>query len=390
MCQELFDGIQASNLTLPQAIASKILPNPTYITSLISLDEDTQYYFSEIEKSKRTQAEKDGMKAEIERIKLNWEKSSGVPDILKRHLTGKNLSKFIVFCEGIDHLDEMKIEVESWFQKAEFRKREKFEVFSDLGLSTNTKTLQKFKTFNEPNTIVLLFAIDMLNEGVHISDVDGVILLRPTESPIVFYQQIGRCLQAGNKSPVIFDFVRNFSSITATNFRVALEEAREEERKQRKEDGVTDDTPEFNITDETKDIAELFDDIAKRLENWEFWFSLLVEYKKEHKNCNVKHKGLYRGHKLGFWCSNQRRKTTILTQEQIDRLEAIGFDWRDEFKLENNSFDTLISEKIGWLINYYNIQKTSLVPYREPKDEQKKKGWTRQLANFVKINYKNT
>ncbi|MDM8564249.1 hypothetical protein QUF74_01190 [Candidatus Halobeggiatoa sp. HSG11] len=40
-----------------------------------------------------------------------------------------------------------------------------------------------------------LFTINMLNEGLHIADVGAVILLRPTESPIIFYQQIGRCLQ---------------------------------------------------------------------------------------------------------------------------------------------------------------------------------------------------
>lgn len=34
----------------------------------------------------------------------------------------------------------------------------------------------------------------MLNEGVHAKDVNGVILLRPTISPIIFKQQIGQAL----------------------------------------------------------------------------------------------------------------------------------------------------------------------------------------------------
>lgn len=54
----------------------------------------------------------------------------------------------------------------------------------------------------------------MLNEGIHVDDVDGVILLRPTVSPIIYLQQIGRALSAGNKNqPVIFDMVNNFDSL---------------------------------------------------------------------------------------------------------------------------------------------------------------------------------
>lgn len=48
----------------------------------------------------------------------------------------------------------------------------------------------------------------MLNEGIHVDDVDGVILLRPTVSPIIYKQQIGRALAAGKeKNAVIFDIV---------------------------------------------------------------------------------------------------------------------------------------------------------------------------------------
>ena len=36
----------------------------------------------------------------------------------------------------------------------------------------------------------------MLNEGVHIEKIDGVILFRPTASPIIYKQQIGRALSA--------------------------------------------------------------------------------------------------------------------------------------------------------------------------------------------------
>jgi len=54
----------------------------------------------------------------------------------------------------------------------------------------------------------------MLNEGIHVDGVDGVILLRPTISPIIYKQQIGRALATDAEgSPLIFDLVNNFDSL---------------------------------------------------------------------------------------------------------------------------------------------------------------------------------
>lgn len=42
-------------------------------------------------------------------------------------------------------------------------------------------------------------------------------MVRPTKSPTVFYQQLGRVLSSGgNRIPLVFDLCNNFSSITAT------------------------------------------------------------------------------------------------------------------------------------------------------------------------------
>ena len=58
-------------------------------------------------------------------------------------------------------------------------------------------------------------------------DVDGVILLRPTVSPIIYLQQIGRALSAGSgKTPVIFDLVNNFDSLSCIDYlKKEMEEA---------------------------------------------------------------------------------------------------------------------------------------------------------------------
>ena len=57
-----------------------------------------------------------------------------------------------------------------------------------------------------------IFSVEILNEGVDIIEVNQVIMLRPTESPIVFIQQLGRGLRKaeGKEYVVILDFIGNY------------------------------------------------------------------------------------------------------------------------------------------------------------------------------------
>lgn len=90
----------------------------------------------------------------------------------------------------------------------------------------NSKAFSEFKADDSAH-LKLLYCIDMLNEGVHVDDIDGVILLRPTVSPIIYMQQTGRGLSAGGSgSPVIFDLVDNFESLYSIDvLRAEIDEA---------------------------------------------------------------------------------------------------------------------------------------------------------------------
>ena len=57
-----------------------------------------------------------------------------------------------------------------------------------------------------------IFSVEILNEGVDIVEVNQVIMLRPTESPIVFIQQLGRGLRKadGKEYVIILDFIGNY------------------------------------------------------------------------------------------------------------------------------------------------------------------------------------
>ncbi|WP_338046597.1 DEAD/DEAH box helicase family protein [Polyangium spumosum] len=60
-------------------------------------------------------------------------------------------------------------------------------------------------------TLDALCTVDLFNEGIDIPAIDRVVMLRPTESPVVFLQQLGRGLRStdGKTRLVALDFVGN-------------------------------------------------------------------------------------------------------------------------------------------------------------------------------------
>jgi len=64
----------------------------------------------------------------------------------------------------------------------------------------------------EKGEVKVIFAVDIFNEGVDIPSVDTVMFLRPTESYVIFLQQLGRGLRkhAGKDYLTVIDFIGNY------------------------------------------------------------------------------------------------------------------------------------------------------------------------------------
>jgi superfamily II DNA or RNA helicase/SAM-dependent methyltransferase len=60
----------------------------------------------------------------------------------------------------------------------------------------------------------VIFSVDLFNEGVDLPSIDTVLMLRPTESKILFLQQLGRGLRRaeGKERLVVLDFIGNHQS----------------------------------------------------------------------------------------------------------------------------------------------------------------------------------
>lgn len=82
--------------------------------------------------------------------------------------------KFIVFCPNVEQLQRMVNECDSWFTKVN---RDLHKYTFDAQNSASDKQFEDFRNDKSNSALKLLFCIDMLNEGVHFDDVDGVIML---------------------------------------------------------------------------------------------------------------------------------------------------------------------------------------------------------------------
>lgn len=80
-------------------------------------------------------------------------------------------------------------------------------VFSGGGSDSYSESLENLRRGN----LHCLCVVDMFNEGLDIPAVDRVIMLRPTESKVIFLQQLGRGLRAseGKSRLLVIDFVGN-------------------------------------------------------------------------------------------------------------------------------------------------------------------------------------
>ncbi len=174
----------------------------------------------------------------------------------------------------------------------------------------------------------------MLNEGVHVEDVSGVILFRPTVSPTVYKQQIGRAMSASKKKDaVIFDVVNNISNLYSIgSIQEEINEALEYFRVNGETENIVNET--FKVIDEVRDCVRLFDELERVLvASWDYMYLEAKQYYEENGNLLVPYKYVTQsGYHLGWWLVVQRSIYNgtgegTLTPEQIQKLTNIGMCW---------------------------------------------------------------
>jgi len=323
MSEELFHGSIASYYTLQDAINDKVLPVPHYVLGDILMNERVSSLETALTQVASYGRARTAGYSLLESLKRNMAEAQGIDEIFKCHMPNR-FAKLIVFCRNLEHIAQCREDMHRWLGPG--KKIREYVCRSDEKAADIE--LNAFAGDNERNAIRLLYCVDMLNEGIHIKDVDGVVMLRPTISPIVYLQQIGRCLACssdGSTSPVIFVLVNNYDS------------ARVEESGQRvfniefshhPSSGKGKNTPipfyMSGVPTQFEAILEKFDHLFMRAGRWDFCYSILQEF--YHEYGQYPHsRTCYRGIKIGRWLSEQILyiQHNSLSAARKERLEML-------------------------------------------------------------------
>ena len=328
MADELFDGNIASEMTLGEAIVRGILNPPTYITSIYAYQKDYEKLKVRTQKAK-SQAVRDKAEKILERLHQALENAEGLDEIFSKHI--KDITgKYLVFCANLAHMKKMKANVKKWFGNID-KSPHIYTAYAD-----DPATEQAFKDFKQDvsNHLKLLFCIDMLNEGIHVENVSGVILFRPTVSPIVYKQQIGRALSASkSKEPVVFDIVNNIENLYSIGtVQKEMQDAVSYYRDRGEDAKILNER--FHLIDEVRNAKELFDELNETLTaSWDLMYEKAKQYYKANGHLNVPRRYKTKeGHSLGNWIFTQRKVYTgiqygNLSEDRIKKLEEIGMVW---------------------------------------------------------------
>tara|TARA_B100000787_G_scaffold168958_1_gene158882 strand:- start:127 stop:2982 length:2856 start_codon:yes stop_codon:yes gene_type:complete len=116
--------------------------------------------------------------------------------------SGLKLTRTLAFCASIKQSDFMA----EYFSK---RNIKAVSVHSKSKIN-RSDAISKLKT----KEIDIIFSVDLFNEGIDIPAVDTILMIRPTESKIIFLQQFGRGLRKaeGKKIVRVIDFIGNHKS----------------------------------------------------------------------------------------------------------------------------------------------------------------------------------
>ena len=107
------------------------------------------------------------------------------------------------FCVSITHAEFMA----NYFRSAGLRA---VAVHSGPGSAPRLTSIAGLRS----RDLDVIFTADLFNEGLDVPEIETVMMLRPTESPIVFLQQLGRGLRksVGKRHLRVVDFIGNHRS----------------------------------------------------------------------------------------------------------------------------------------------------------------------------------
>ena len=125
---------------------------------------------------------------------------------IRTHLDELLNPRCIIFCRSIEHAVRVSrhLHAEGWPTRVLHSQLDRFEA---------TRALRDFRS----GLVPVIVAVDILNEGIDVPDVNMIVFLRVTHSRRIFVQQLGRGLRLsqGKESVRVLDFVSDIRRLAA-------------------------------------------------------------------------------------------------------------------------------------------------------------------------------
>lgn len=202
--ERIFKDAVASQKSLLEAMEEGIIYPPKYVVPDFVREDELKTLLEQIEQAEG--ARKEELKAMYDELALKSANAPGIPQLVEENISEKD-GKYIIFCKDISDMKEKMANAKEWFGKID----EEPEIY---GISSQDNTsAEQLQSFNNSKSshLKLMYCVGMIDEGVHLNNVSGVILATKTESRPVYTQRVGRCISSekNGKQAIVIDLVNN-------------------------------------------------------------------------------------------------------------------------------------------------------------------------------------
>ena len=202
--ERIFKDAVASQKSLLEAMEEGIIYPPKYVVPDFVREDELETLLEKIEQAEG--ARKEELKVEYDELALKSANAPGIPQLMEENISEKD-GKYIIFCKDISDMKEKMANAKEWFGKID----EEPEIY---GISSQDNTsAEQLQSFNNSKSshLKLMYCVGMIDEGVHLNNVSGVILATKTESRPVYTQRVGRCISSkkNGKQAIVIDLVNN-------------------------------------------------------------------------------------------------------------------------------------------------------------------------------------
>lgn len=332
----LFDGVCASTLTLADAILREILPVPIYINSLVELTTEYENTIRKIYKKTLYDREKNYYLQLVTGLRNQIDELVSKEEDINRYI--KRNGKHLIFSSTIDNIEKDKVTIDKLLNCS----HNEYVVHSKRTKKENERALKEFRYDNEPAT---LYCVNILNEGVHVKGVDSIFMLRPTISPIIFFQQLGRLLSYSRRKDevVVFDLVNNIRrSPHIYRLYMDLYQRANEliESNPNNKDRYLNIVKKFKIVDATSKIYDKLDILKSTLSNENFYkkrIDFVIEILQENGHTNEVEEKMAKMDLFKYY--------KYITLEQFRIIKTLDVNKPSIFNLSEDEFVEMLNGK---------------------------------------------